>query len=251
MKHAEFALRRPVTTWMAFAALTVIGGFAGWLLPLEQLPKVTLPFMGIAIPYPGSTPAEVEERITRPVEDALATLPGVNRIRSTSSADEAQLQIELDWGADVRAASFEVRNKLDSIRHQLPPAANRMLLFTASSADMPVLTVRLSASADLSTQYELLDRVLKQPVERIAGVARVVLAGDPCVQDGVITGLNRNDVGALVFPRADACRGLAGLPDLAWYDVLAKLDRSAEPVRPKDMLCQVSVRARRSGRSLS
>ncbi len=177
MKHAEFALRRPVTTWMAFAALSVIGAFAGWLLPLEQLPKVTLPFMGVAIPYPGSTPAEIEERITRPVEDALATLPGVKRIRSTSSADEAQLQIELDWGTDVRASSFEVRTKLDSIRHQLPPAANRILLFTASSADMPVLTVRLSAGEDLSTQYELLDRVLKRPVERLDGVARVVLAG--------------------------------------------------------------------------
>lgn len=177
MKHAEFALRRPVTTWMVFAAFSVIGAFAGWLLPLEQLPKVTLPFMGVSIPYPGSTPTEIEERITRPVEDALATLPGVRRIRSTSTADEAQLQIELDWGADVRASSFEVRSKLDAIRHQLPPAANRILLFTASSADMPVLTVRLSATEDLSTQYELLDRVLKRPVERVAGVARVSLAG--------------------------------------------------------------------------
>lgn len=177
MKHAEFALRRPVTTWMVFVALTVIGALAGWLLPLEQLPRVTLPFMGVSIPYPGSTPAEIEEQITRPVEDALATLPGVKRVRSTSSADEAQLQIELDWGADVRASSFEVRTKLDSIRHQLPPAANRILLFTASSADMPVLTVRLSASEDLSAQYELLDRALKRPVERVDGVARVVLAG--------------------------------------------------------------------------
>jgi HAE1 family hydrophobic/amphiphilic exporter-1 len=177
VRHTQFALRRPITTWMVFAALTVTGALAGWLLPLEQLPKVTLPFMGIAVPYPGSTPAEVEELITRPIEDALATLPGVKRIRSTSSADEAQLQIELDWGADVRASSFEVRSKLDSIRHQLPPAANRILLFTASSADMPVLTVRLSASEDLSTQHELLDRVLKRPVERVDGVARVVLAG--------------------------------------------------------------------------
>ncbi|MEZ5458784.1 MAG: efflux RND transporter permease subunit [Steroidobacteraceae bacterium] len=215
MRHTEIALRRPVTTWMAFAALAVIGGFAGWLLPLEQLPKVTLPFMGIAIPYPGSTPGEIEERITRPVEDALATLPGVKRIRSTSSADEAQLQIELDWGTDVRASGFEVRNKLDAIRHQLPPAANRILLFTASSADMPVLTVRLSASTDLSTQHELLDRVLKQPVERIAGVARVVLAGVEPRELRILL-----DAGRLVAHRLDV-RELVALLERSNFSVTA------------------------------
>ena len=177
MKHTTVALHRPVTTWMVFAAVAVIGAFAAWLLPLEQFPKVTFPFMGVGIPYPGSTPDEVEELVTRPVEDALSTLAAVRRIRSTTTGDGAQFQIELDWGTDIQAASFEVRAKLDAIRHQLPQAANRIQMFTASSADQPVLAVRLSAADDLSTQYELLERVLKRPIERVDGVARVELAG--------------------------------------------------------------------------
>lgn len=177
MMHTAAALRRPVTTLMIFAAVSVIGLVGARLLPLEQYPDITFPFMGVSIPFPGSTPKEIEELITRPVEDAISTLPGIREIRSESGSDEAQFQIEFDWGTDIKAQSFEVRTKLDSIRAQLPKAANRIVMFTASSADQPVLTVRLSAATDLSTQYDMLERVLKRPIERLDGVGRVALAG--------------------------------------------------------------------------
>jgi HAE1 family hydrophobic/amphiphilic exporter-1 len=177
MIHTSFALRRGVTTIMTFAAVAVIGIVAARLLPLEQFPDITFPFIGVSIPYQGSTPTEVEELITRPVEDALATLPGIKEIRSSSRENSSELQIGFDWGRDTDAASFEVRTKLDSIRSQLPAAANRILMFTASSADQPIVTVRLSAKQDLSSQYEVLDRYLKKPIERIDGVARAELAG--------------------------------------------------------------------------
>ncbi|MEZ5532913.1 MAG: efflux RND transporter permease subunit [Steroidobacteraceae bacterium] len=177
MIHTNFALRRPVTTVMVFAAVATIGLMAARLLPLEQFPDITFPFMGVTIPYPGSTPEEIEEEITRPVEDALATLPGIREIRSRSEGDQAQFEIEFDWGTDIDAAGFEVRTRLDAIRHDLPAAANRILMFTASSADQSILTIRLSADADLSSQYELLERTLKKPIERVDGVARVDLAG--------------------------------------------------------------------------
>ena len=177
MMHTRAAMRRPITTVMVFLAVALIGLVGARLLPLEQFPDVAFPFMGVTIPYPGSTPEEIEEVITRPVEDALATLPGIKEIKSTSRDSSAEFEIEFDWGIDVQAASFEVRTKLDSIRAQLPKAANRILMFTASSSDQPVLTVRLSADQDLSSQYEVLERYLKKPIERLDGVARVDLAG--------------------------------------------------------------------------
>ena len=177
MMHTRLALRRPITTIMIFLAVSLVGLVGARLLPLEQLPDVTFPFMGVTIPYPGSTPQEIEELITRPVEDALATLPGIKEVRSNSQDASAQFEIEFNWGIDVQAASFGVRTKLDSIRAQLPKAASRILMFTASSADQPVLTVRLSAAQDLSTQYEILEHFLKKPIERLDGVARVDLAG--------------------------------------------------------------------------
>jgi hydrophobic/amphiphilic exporter-1 (mainly G- bacteria), HAE1 family len=175
--HTNFALRRPVTTLMTMAAVALLGVVGARLLPLEQFPDITFPFMGVQIPYPGSTPEETEELVTRPVEDALATLAGIEEIRSTSNENEATFEIRFGWGTDVDAASFEVRTKLDSIRNQLPKGADRILMFTASSGDQAVVTLRLSAEGDLSSQYDLLERFLKKPIERLDGVARVVLAG--------------------------------------------------------------------------
>ena len=177
MVHTDFALRRPVSTLMAFAAVAVIGIVASRLLPLEQYPDVSFPFMGAGVPYPGSTPEETEELITRPIEDALATLPGIEEIRSTSSDQDARFEIRFAWGTDINTAGFEVRNKLDSVRSQLPKTADRMWMWMASTADSPMLTVRFSADQDLSSQFDLLDRYFKKPIERIDGVARVELAG--------------------------------------------------------------------------
>jgi HAE1 family hydrophobic/amphiphilic exporter-1 len=177
MVHTDFALRRPVTTLMAFAAVAVIGIVSSRLLPLEQYPDVSFPFMGAGVPYPGSTPEETEELITRPIEEALATLPGIEEIRSTSSDQDAQFRIRFAWGTDLNAAAFEVRTKLDSVRPQLPKTADRMWMWMASTEDATMLTIRFSADQDLSSKYDLLDRYFKKPIERIDGVARVELAG--------------------------------------------------------------------------
>ena len=177
MLHTEFALRRPVTTLMIFIAVAAIGLIAARLLPLEEFPEITFPGLEVRIPYPGSSPEEVERLVTRPAEEALATLPGIKRVSSTSTADMARLDIELSWDRRLEAASFDVRAKLDSIRSQLPAGADRILVQSFSSADQPVVVVRLSANEDLSQQYDSLERHLKKPLERLDGVARVSLEG--------------------------------------------------------------------------
>jgi len=177
MIHTDIALRRPVTTVMVFLALTLIGLIATRLLPLEQFPDIAFPGMQVTIPYAGSTPEEIEELITRPVEEALSTLSGIKELRSTSRENESEIQIEFDWGTEIDAVGFEVRTKLDAVRGQLPPGADRMLIFAGSFGDQPVIKIRIAANQDLSDAYDALERHLKRPLERLDGVARVELAG--------------------------------------------------------------------------
>ena len=177
MWHTRVALARPITTWMAFAALAIIGLISARLLPLEELPDMTFPGLMVTVPYPGSTPEEVERLITRPIEEALATLPGIQEIRSTSAADQAEVQVAMTWGGDIEARAFAVRTKLDAIRPDLPSGAERMVINTNSTADQAAFVIRLSADTDLSTRYQALERYLKKPLERLPGVARVDLAG--------------------------------------------------------------------------
>jgi hydrophobic/amphiphilic exporter-1 (mainly G- bacteria), HAE1 family len=177
MIHTRFALRRPVTTLMTFIAVSLIGVIAMRLLPLELFPDIRFPGLQVTIPYSGSTPEEVEELITRPAEEAIATLSGIKEIRSTSSETGAELVVLFQWDRDPSAVGFAVRTKLESIKHEFPPSANRILTQMFAAGDDRVLAVRISSNEDLTRQYDTLDRYLKKPLERLDGVARVSLEG--------------------------------------------------------------------------
>ena len=180
MKHTEIAMRRPVTTIVIFVALSLIGLLASRLLPLEKFPDIEFPGIFIQIPYAGSTPEEVERLITRPVEEALATLSGVERMFSSSDENQAQIFLQFGWDQSMGIKGIEARAKVDGIRHLLPQDVRRILIFTGSLGDQPVLQLRISSERDLSGSYDMLNRLLKRRLERIEGVSRVELHGvDP------------------------------------------------------------------------
>ncbi len=174
---AEFSIRRPVTITMVFVSLMAIGLISARLLPLEYFPELDVPFILVQVPYPGSTPAEVEQEITRPVEEVLATLSDVERMTSRSSANNASFQIEFDWGEDVAIKAVEARERVEAIRDQLPDDVRRIQVLKFNTADQPVLTLRISSERDLANAYDMIMRTLIRPLERLEGVAQVELQG--------------------------------------------------------------------------
>jgi len=162
---------------MAFVSLVAVGVISARLLPLEFFPELDIPFVLVQVPYPGSTPDEVEQEITRPVEEVLATLSDVKQLSSTSAADMATFQIEFDWGEDVAIKAVEARERIEAVRDQLPDDVRRIQVLKFNTADQPVLTLRISSERDLSNAYDMIMRTLIRPLERIEGVARVELQG--------------------------------------------------------------------------
>src|SRR6185437_8022960 len=174
---AELSLKRPVTAVMFFVTLVVIGLIAAFRLPLESFPALDVPFLLVDIPYVGSTPSEIERTIARPVEDALAALPGIQKMNSTSRADGTQIFLQFKWGENVAVKAVQAREKIDAIRADLPSDLQRYTVQKFSTSDQPILQLRIASSRNLSNSYALLDRVLKRPLERIPGVARVDING--------------------------------------------------------------------------
>lgn len=174
---ARFAMRRPVTVCMTFMSLLIFGAIAGRLLPLEKFPGIDIPQLMIQIPYNDSTPAETERMITRPVEEAVATMSGIKRMFANSFEDRSELFIEFAWDENIKAKSIEAREKIDAIRHLLPDDVERILVFKFNTNDMPIFQLRVSSERDLSNAYDLLDRNLKRPIERVPGVSKVELYG--------------------------------------------------------------------------
>jgi HAE1 family hydrophobic/amphiphilic exporter-1 len=177
MKLTEISLQRPVTVCMFFVCLTLIGVMGGRQLPLEFLPDIEFPGLFVQIPYRNSTPEEVERRITRPVEEALATLSGIENMESTSRDDGAEIEIRFKIGEDMAVKGVEARDKLDAIRASLPADVERLNVFKFASNDIPMLQFRIAADRDLKNSYDMLERNLKRRVERIEGVSRVDLYG--------------------------------------------------------------------------
>ena len=177
MKHVELSLQRPVTITMLFAALAAIGIISARLLPLEELPDVEWPGFFVQIPFEGSTPSQTERQITRPVEEALATLPGIQRMNSWSNEDNANVWMQTRPGANAKTIAVEARVKLDAIRDQLPTAVERIQVFSGSLNDRPIMQLRVSSDRDLANEYELLNRLVKRRLERLEGVSQVQIQG--------------------------------------------------------------------------
>ncbi len=178
MNLVRLAVLRPITAMMLLVSILVTGLIAFERLPLAFLPEVDVPFIVVSIPRPNSSPQAVEEELTEPVEEALATLSGIKELRSDSDADGAVLFLEFDWGQELDVVRMQVSEKIDIVRPTLPADAQLVTVSSFNTADIPVVQARLSAEGvDLSESYPLLEAHVLDPIRRLPGVARVDLDG--------------------------------------------------------------------------
>jgi len=178
MSLSSLCIRRPVTTFMVFVSMLVLGAVSLQKLPLELFPRIDFPFIGVYVPYPNAIPSQVEENIARPIEEVLGTLGGVRRIFSNSSSDECFVGVEFYWGREVDVLRLAVREKVDQIRSELPPDVRDITVMTFNSADTPVMVGRISAKGrDLSGSYSLIEKKIINPLSRVEGVGRVNIDG--------------------------------------------------------------------------
>ncbi len=172
------SLRRPVTLAMVLLTMVVLGAVSVLKLPLDFLPRVEFPFIGVVVPYPNGIPSEVEKEIVLPIEEVLATLGGVRELSSYSDADQAFIGVEFDWGRDVNLLRMEVKERIDQIRGDLPEDIRNILLITFDTNDIPIIEGRIAAKGrDLSEGWDLLDQKIIAPLQRIPGVGRVNIDG--------------------------------------------------------------------------
>jgi len=177
MWFTRLALKRPVTIAMVFVCALVTGMASVRLIPLEMFPAIQFPGIFVQVYYPGSTPEEVEQQITRPLEETLATIGGITRMQSTSTENQSSVFLLFDWAANTKLKGVEAREKVDNIRNQLPDDVQRIFVFTGNTSDEPVMQLRIASTTDLADSWQVLNRQLKQRLERITGVSKVNIYG--------------------------------------------------------------------------
>jgi len=178
VRLTDIPLDRPVATLMLLLSLTVLGTVAVFLLPLEFMPVVNEPEIDIEIPFPGSHPLEALREVIEPLEEEIATIPDVKRILGNTQSGQAYMEVMFDWGVDVDIKKMEVREAVDRARPLLPDTIGHISIRgDTDGGSSQVLAGRISAERNLSESWDLLDRSIGRPLERIKGVARVDLYG--------------------------------------------------------------------------
>ena len=175
MQLVEFSLRRRVTISMVAVAMVLFGLVAFGRLSINLLPDLTYPSLTVETRLPGAAPSEVEALVSRPIEEVVGIVAGVNRLVSVSKPGLSQVTLEFEWGRDMGFASIDVRQKLDLIR--LPREAGKPVIQRFDPANDPVVRLYVTGGDDLYQLRYVAEEVLKKDLESTEGVAAIKVNG--------------------------------------------------------------------------
>src|SRR5262245_31676522 len=171
----EFSLKRRVTVSMMAVALIVFGMVAFTRLPINLLPDISYPSLTVETRLPGAAPGEVESLVSRPVEEAVGVVAGVQRVTSVSRPGLSEVTLEFGWGRDMDFASIDVREKLDLVR--LPREAVKPIVLRFDPANDPIMRLYLRGGGSLYQLRYVAEEVLKKDLESTEGVAAIKVNG--------------------------------------------------------------------------
>ena len=177
MKLAEISIKRPTLIVVLFTILTLGGLFSYTQLGYELIPKFEVNVISISTVYPGASPSEIENTVTKKIEDAISSLENIKKIESKSYESLSLVMMELNTDADVNYALNDAQRKVNAILSDLPDDADPPSLVKFSMDDMPIITIAATANMNNVEFYDLLDKKIQPIISRVAGVAQVNLIG--------------------------------------------------------------------------
>jgi HAE1 family hydrophobic/amphiphilic exporter-1 len=177
MSIPRLAIERPVTMFMLSGVIMLIGAVSLARLPVDLMPDVSYPSLTVRVQYSGVGPLEMEELVTRPIEQAMAAVAGLERLESTSSEGSSRVTLNLAWGTDLNEAADDVRSRLDRVRGRLPEEADAPTVFKFDANSFPIMSVGLEGDYDRVKLREIAEHDLSQRLERVPGVAAVTVQG--------------------------------------------------------------------------
>ncbi|MGE0359701.1 MAG: efflux RND transporter permease subunit [Vicinamibacterales bacterium] len=177
MSIPRLAIARPVTMFMLSFVVMLLGAISLSRLPVDLMPDISFPSITVRVVYTGVGPLEMEELITRPIEQAVSAVAGLDQINSTSSEGNSTVRLNFTWGTDLNEAADEVRTRIDRVRGRLPEDADPPTIFKFDSTSFPIMGIGVEGNYDAVTLRELAQNDLSPRLERVAGVAAVSVDG--------------------------------------------------------------------------
>jgi len=178
MNLPEFSIHRPVTVLMACSVAVLLGLIALVEIPVDLMPETQYPTLTVSAQYPGVAPEEMETLVARPIEEAVASTPGVENITSTANEGQASVRVQFGYDEDLDEAANELRARLDKNRNRLPEDLEPPTLLKFDSAQFPIMFITLRASdMDGKELRTFAEKSIQYRMERAPGVAQARISG--------------------------------------------------------------------------
>jgi HAE1 family hydrophobic/amphiphilic exporter-1 len=180
MNLPAFGVKRPITNLMIFSAIIIIALYSLSRLGIDMMPEIEPPVISVISTYPGASPEDVEIKVTEPLENQLATTPGIEKITSRSREGISVLTLKFLWGANLDEASNDIRDRIELAKRYLPDIPNEMdtpFIFKFNTAMMPILFVGVTADQSYPELYDLIDKKVGDALRQLPGVGTVQLQG--------------------------------------------------------------------------
>ena len=198
MNLPELGVKRPVLTIVVFFAILIVGIFSLLNLPLDLLPNMSMPSISIITNYPGASPVDVEEKVTKVIENNVATVPNIDKINSISKENVSAIAIQFNWGTNLAEAANDLRDKLDMVRDELPTGANQPIIFKFDISMIPVMFMGVEANQSYDDLTNIVDKQILDPLKRVPGVGTAFAFGGKERQINII--LNRTRLESYNIP---------------------------------------------------
>jgi len=198
MRISRFAVHRPIFTIMVVMMVLLLGTISLLRLPIDLMPDISYPTLSISCAYENAGPEEIEELITRPIEQAVSAVPGVEEMTSVSVEGQGTVRVTFSWGADLDAAANDIRDRLDRIIDHLPEDSERPTLRKYDLASFPILILGASSNLDPVQTRRIIEDQVQYRLERVRGVAAVNVRGG--LEREIHVNLDPTKINALAIP---------------------------------------------------
>lgn len=179
MSLYEGSVKKPIMTSLCFVAVAIMGLFSLTKLPIDLFPDIETNTIMVMTAYPGASAADIENNLTRPLENALNAVSDLKHISSESKENISLITLEFEFGEDIDVLTNDVRDKLDMVKSELPDDAENPIIFKFSADMIPIMMLSVQANESMPALYKILDDNVASPLARISGVGSVSISGAP------------------------------------------------------------------------
>jgi HAE1 family hydrophobic/amphiphilic exporter-1 len=173
------AVKKPVTIALIFVAVIILGLFSLTRLSIDLLPKIDMNMIMVMTAYPGTSAADIEMNVSKPLENTLNSVNNLKNITSQSRENISIITLEFEYGSDTDVATNDVRDQLEMVRSYLPEGAENPVIFKFGTDDIPILLLSVTSNESTKALYKILDDKVANPLARISGVGAVSISGTP------------------------------------------------------------------------